>query len=507
MASKKQVSKKDLETLKNYLKQKAEDTPELLFDIEKILFKEQLEFVKSNSRKTVACCSRRAGKSIALCAALIDSSIRHSGRLNLYITLSKTSARNIIWADLVKMSQANNLDVKFNHHEMIASFWNGSKILIGGAKDTTEIEKYRGIKAQLIVLDEAQSFKPFMHELVQDILEPALGDYQGKMMVTGTPNPTCKGFFYAAHTNQKGFTDWESHHWTLKDNIMFPAFVDGLTSYDKLIDEVLTGRGVNHTNPAFRREYLGEWAQDNDALVYDCPDTGRVTSLEEGHDWEYILAYDTGFRDADAFSVIAYSLTCKTAYVVETRALENSVDEEGNEVKRGFSEAMEVIRELNNTYKFRKIVFDPTESGLKITEEIRRRYGIRMEPAEKSNKQAYIAFLNDDLRTGRLKVVEASCENLLFQWDNLVWKYFADGTRKPGTMIQDKKWDHESDATLYAWRAAKHFMAKEPQVLPEVGTEAYGRMVQRQLFEEALKESKKAIQDSMRKKKSRVSVF
>lgn len=453
--------------------------------------------------------SHNSGKSTTLCACLIDSAIRYPGRLNLYITLSKTSARNIIWSDLVKMVMEHDIDVKFNHHEMVATFWNGSKVLIGGAKDTQEIEKYRGIKAQLVVLDEAQSFKPFIKELIQDILEPALGDYQGKMMVTGTPNPTCKGFFHDASNLKKGFEKWGSFHWTLKENVKFPAFVDGTVTYEELIQNILEDRGVTRDDSAFRREYLGEWAQDNDALVYNCPEEGRVCDKEDGHDWDYILAYDTGFRDDDAFAVVGYSKTCKTAYLVESLSIEKKFDEDGKVIDRGFSEAMDVIRDLNDVYRFKEIIFDPTEAGLKTATEIRRRYGINMKSAEKGNKQATIAFLNDDLRTGRLKVIEPCCKDLLQQWDNLTWDYRADGSRAIGTKIGSVKMDHAADAALYAWRASRHYMSKDPISEPEEGSSGWGAYMQRKMFKEAVEEARQEqIRESKSKKKFRkVSTF
>jgi hypothetical protein len=212
--------------------------------------------------------------------------------------------------------------------------------------------------------------------------------------------------------------------------------------------------------------------------------------MEDGHDWEYILAFDTGFRDDDAFAVVAYSLTCKTAYVVETCVIEKKFDEDGKEILRGFSDSMEMIRSLNDVYRFKKVVFDPTSDGHKIAQEIRRRYGIRMDPAEKVNKQAYISLMNDDLRTGRLKVVEPGCKDLLHQWDNLTWEYKADGTRVPGTKIGSVKMDHEADAALYAWRTSRHFMAKEADTTPEEGTEEWAKFTQRKLFEDAVKQAK-----------------
>ena len=350
------ITPQKMKALKKVILDNSKEKPELIFDISKILFPEQLAFATTNARFSVACCSRRAGKSIAIAASLVDTAIRYPGRYSLYLTLSKTSAKGIIWKELNDMTLGMGLDVKVNNHELIMKFWNGSEIHIGGAKDTTEIEKYRGWKFQMIVLDEAQSFKPFIREFIRDILMPALGDFQGKFKMTGTPNPSCKGVFYEACHQIEEFKTWEHHHWTLEKNTKFPAFVQGLTTYDEMMQEVLEDRGITRDNPSFLREYMGVWAQENNSLVYNCPEDSRIEILPND-EWKYILAYDTGFRDDDAFSVIAYSATDTSAYCVDAHNLPPKYGEDGEELPRSFSDVAEHIKSLNEQYGgFMKIV-------------------------------------------------------------------------------------------------------------------------------------------------------
>jgi hypothetical protein len=58
-----------------------------------------------------------------------------------------------------------------------------------GCKDETEAEKIRGIDPapRLVVLDEAQAFKPYVQSLVEDALEPMLIETKGTMVLIGTP--------------------------------------------------------------------------------------------------------------------------------------------------------------------------------------------------------------------------------------------------------------------------------------------------------------------------------
>jgi len=462
------LSTVEVKKLKEAIKQKGREAPDLIFNPSEFLIKEQLDFINDSSEYSVACCSRRAGKSYSIAALLIQTCLHNPNGMAAYITLSKNSARDIIFTTLVELINKYELDAKINQHEQVIEFHNKAKIKIYGAKDHTEIEKLRGLKLHLACIDEAQSFKhSILHELMMNILPPALGDYCGRLVLTGTPSPRKAGIFYDCFVGNGQFVGYTPFHWTLKHNIYFPAFVSGKHTYDSFIAQVLKTRGITKDDAAFKREYLGIFCEDENSLLYNCPDSSLVESLPSGHEWRFLLGIDSGYSDNDAYSVMAYSPTHKTSYIIRAFEKNNSM----------FSEMVEDIKRLNDEYNFQKIVIDCTETGLKVAAEINKRYNIRVNTAQKQHKQLNITFLNDDLRMGKLKVVKGLTEDLIWQWQNLTWVYNHIGVKSPGTLIGSKKEDHVSDATLYCYRECRHYMSKEREEEPEEGSEEYYKKV------------------------------
>lgn len=115
------------------------------FNIDEILFDKQLEFVKDPNNYKVAVCSRRAGKTVSAAAYLIDTAINNEGVVCLYITLARTSAKRIIWRELLRMVREYNIKAKINLSELSLTFDNESIIYLSGASDTSEMEKFRGL--------------------------------------------------------------------------------------------------------------------------------------------------------------------------------------------------------------------------------------------------------------------------------------------------------------------------------------------------------------------------
>ena len=147
-------------------KTKAEK-PKFLFD--KFCFKKQVDFFRgSGSRFRNAVCSRRAGKTVGIAADMIDSALKNDEVNLLYITITQQQARAIIWSDLVKIIEEYELECKMDNVRLTIAFPNKSKIYIAGAKDRTEIEKFRGWKLMKCYIDECQSFRSYLKELIND---------------------------------------------------------------------------------------------------------------------------------------------------------------------------------------------------------------------------------------------------------------------------------------------------------------------------------------------------
>lgn len=153
--------------------------------------------------------------------------------------------------------------------------------------------------------------------------------------------------------------------------------------------------------------------------------------------WQFILGCDFGFKDGCAFSVVGWRQHERIAYVAECYKVVGMIP----------SEAAEEYRNLEAKYRFMRVVGDVGGLGKGYAEEMRRRYAIPVQPADKVNKLGYIDLLNGALREGLIKVVGPTCKQLIEEWLNLTWADSIQPKELPGAP------NDCADATLYAWRA------------------------------------------------------
>ncbi len=439
-------------------KVRAEASTAPRFTLEAYCFDKQLEFIRDPAKFKTAVCSRRAGKTVACAADLVNTALTEVGDV-AYITLNRRTAKRIIWKELLKI----NRDFKLNAHIDIADLSitlpNNNTIYVSGAKDSEEIEKFRGVALRKIYIDECQSFRAYIKEFVEDVLENCLTDYDGSLILIGTPGPVPAGYFYDA-TNSNDDTNsndgWSHHHWTMHDNPHI-ELKSGKTA-DKIIAERAKRRGVTLSDPSIRREYFGEWIKDENALVFKfSPQKNIATALPALNDLTYVFGVDIGFKDADAIAVLGYNFKDQNVYLVEELITR----------KQDITDLVNQLNPLIEKYKPVKMVMDAGALGKKIQAEIQTRHQLPLEAADKHRKYEYIKLLNDDLRTARFKAVpgtrfEEDCQ--LVVWD------YEDPT-KP--VISDRYHSDVTDAALYAWRECKHFIPKEQLIKHAKNSDAY----------------------------------
>ena len=407
------------------------------FSLADYCFDKQLEFINDPGRFKTAVCSRRAGKTIACAADLLHTAMTLPGDV-AYITLSRRNAKRIIWRELLKLNKEYALGGRIDGTELTIQMPNGNVIHVSGAKDEAEIERFRGMSLRKVYIDEAQSFRPYIKELIEDVIEPALTDYYGSLILIGTPGPIPTGFFYET-AQSKG---WSHHHWTMQDNphIRLKSGKDPL----EIIKELAERRGLTLNSPSILREYFGQWVKDADSLVYHFDPT-RNLYYELPNDLIYVMGVDIGWKDADAIAVLGYSTSQRKVYLVE----------EYVKNEKTITELTEQIRILQEKYDPVKIVMDAGGLGRKIQEEIRKRHTVHIEAAEKTRKAEFIALFNDDLRTGKFKAHSQSMfeeDSYLVQWDYT----------NPDRPTVSKSYHTDiGDAVLYAWRECKHYYEQD----------------------------------------------
>lgn len=290
------------------LKRRADFEP---FELSEFCFDKQLKFVLDTSKFKTAVCSRRAGKTMACAADLFSTALLHPGVNVLYITLSRTTAKRIIWKELLRLQKKYAPNSHIDNSELVITLPNESTIYVSGAKDETELEKLRGLALKKVYIDEAQSFRPYIAKLIDDILVPALYDYDGSLILIGTPGPACSGYFYEACHN----SEWANYKWTIFDNPWIQK-KSGKHPREIIMAE-LKRRGVTESDPTHMRENLGLWVQDTDALVFKFDDSKNIFVRKPEGRFEYVFGIDLGYLDADAIAVLGYSYEDKNVYLVE----------------------------------------------------------------------------------------------------------------------------------------------------------------------------------------------
>lgn len=426
------------------------------FRLETFLFDKQLAFVNDPAPFKTAVCSRRSGKTVACAGHLIATAISNPNVICLYITLSRSNAKRIIWPEIQRINRDFHLQGRLDNTDLSIHFPNGSIIYLSGAKDQGEIEKFRGLPIKLCYIDECQSFRSHIEDLIDDVLAPALMDHAGSLCLIGTPGPIPSGYFYSSSCAS---TAWSHHIWTFFDN-PFIEIKSGI-SHRKLLDRELERRGVSTEDPSIQREWFGKWVMDSESLLLRYNHNINDYDVMPPGKWNYIMGIDLGFVDADAIAVLAYSDANPATWLVEEAVI----------TKQGVTELVQKVQEVCRRFEISKMVIDEGGLGKKIAEELRRRHHLAVQPADKARKMENIAFLNDALRTSRFKAKK----NSRFAQDSYLVEIDRDKTTPDKIKIKDTYHSDIIDAVLYAFKESPAFTYQVPIIKPDYGTPAWYR--------------------------------
>ncbi len=410
------------------------------FDLEKICFKEQLSFIKDKSPRVVGCCSRRAGKSYACAVDLTDTCLNNAEINCLYITLTFGTAKRLVWKELLKLNTKHGLNAVPNLTDLTMTYPNGSMIYLAGCSSEAEVEKFLGAAYKLIYIDEVQSFKPFIKELVNRALGPTLMDYAGTLKFIGTPAPLGQGFFWELLQNKNNskhkWTFWNNPHIALKSK----------KTHQELLNIELKNRAVTLDDPSIRREWFGEWVDDTNSLVCHYEASKNHYENLPPIITDVVIGVDIGFNDADAIAVIGWNKHEKICYLMEEIVTPG----------QGITELAEQIQKVYAKYNPLKIVIDQGGLGKKVAEELRKRFALPVQGAEKSRKLEYVALLNDALRT---KTFFAKNDSRFAQ-DSRIIEYDWSKCTPEKMVIKHDPHSDIFDAVLYGFRESLHYLSE-----------------------------------------------
>lgn len=419
----------------------------------KELFREQRSVLRSPARRKAILCGRRAGKTVAAAAALIDAlEDAQFDEAIVYAARTRVIAKRLIWGKLHRLAANSGKKWTFSEADLTITNERGAYLIIAGMDKAVEIEKLRGLKLRLFVGDEPATYTHVLDSLYDEVLEPAAADLDGEIWLIGTPGPILAGFWHSASTGAQGFQDWHRAHWTMFDN---PHMHDPKA----YLERVLARKGIDHTDPTIRQEFFGEWVQDDSAQVYrysaDINDHNGLPPGYRPEKWVHTVCVDFGVVDDFAWTVEASHPNEATSYIVD----------QGAETGLLIGQMADIVRRMVETYNVHFLGGDPGGGGKSLIEEWNRRYADRagnvlMHVVEKTEKRANIDIYNSDLRTGRIKLCMPTCAGLAKEFSLLPWANASRLKEHPGYP------NNRADSALYAHRHHRAYLHALPTRTP-----------------------------------------
>lgn len=445
------------------------------------LFDRQLAFWDDKSRNKAALCTRRAGKTSMWARYCTATALQNPRTIIRIWSINRLRCKQLLWEEFKYLVQRHGIGVHFHDTELTMRFDNGAEIRLLGADKDKEAQKKRGDKTILEVVTEAQLFGPFLKTLVEDVIEPCLFDLRGTVCLEGTPGPLCVGYWFDVSGRENVRTLWTSvgsedrtgagwscHRWSVLDNPFLPHAKEELASLKEK-------KRWTNDNPTYVREWLGKWVADQSALYYDFDEARntheRPSSELRGDGWQHALGWDIGFHDDMALTIWAWHENDFHLYEAESWKKSGALSEE----------IINKIKEWEGLgYNFIHRVADTGGGGKLYVEEIRARYEMHFEAAQKTNKYDHVRLLNDDLRTGKVKIRKGS--SLALEMAQLPKD--PDWDPMEGPPKEDPRYpNHQSDSALYAWRAAYPYLAENKPIVIKRGTPEYFKNEEKEMLE------------------------
>lgn len=412
----------------------------------------QVEYIESQAKRRIVTGGRRSGKTEAFVMELV--AVAAKGGRALYLSLTQTLAEETIWERLKERLQRLRIKYTPNEQKLVIRIAGGGLIKLGGMKDEKEINKHRGKAWKLVIVDEcgAQPSK-LLKYLVQDSIGPTLRDYEGQLTLGGTPSPVLTGYWFdqAGPQRSSSAPRWE---WTIHVNPFFAGRVE------RVLEEVRDENDWDEECVTYRREYLGEWVQDEGTLVYPfVAARNAIAALPErtpkGYPvspsrWRHVIGVDVGTtKDAMAVVVLCAHPALRGEFAIHAEA----------HTKMTTDGLVGRLRALLRRFPHATIALDSGGMGAAHALEVANA-GLPLVAAKKTEKASAIRVLHDRVIGGRFKLLAVpSLDGVRKEWASLGWD-------DDHLQHHPDQADHYSDATLYALRELRAYNTREDMEKP-----------------------------------------
>lgn len=388
-----------------------------------------------SSRFACGLCARRFGKSYAGAGKLLGG---QPGDVSLYATRKFIDAKAIMLPIFRDLNYRFELGLSINLSDHTITEPNGAMIRLAGVKDEAAAEDLRGPRYRRVVIDECGTFhSELLQYVVESVLQPALVDSGGDMLLTGTPgeDPDPKDYWFSLTgdpmSGLKG--KWPTLHGTIYDNTK--AKVDPRIA----LADILRQNNWTEDHPTFRREYLAEWVPDVGSLVFD-----YLGDFEQGPTSGLtVLCLDFGVVDHTSFTVLRQHER-PHVWVMQSYGLPGL----------DIHQIAEQVNGLRQRWRPNYIVADEGALGKGYALTLSRQYNIPVEPAEKRHLRARIDMGRGMVAAGQVHLTPESQE-LFDEWKKLPWNPLKTG-------FHDRYKNDCTDGFLYGLQKINALEAYKP---------------------------------------------
>jgi phage terminase large subunit-like protein len=409
----------------------------------KALHEKQKAAIAGSKRFRCWMAGRRAGKSFAAAVWLLGGK---RGEKSAYLSRTLKSAKSIMLGVFAELNATYGLGLEIRIATGTVREPSGHTIQFYGLRDQSQADLIRGQKFRRVFVDEGGAFPDdLLKYSIESVIQPALIDLQGSLIVAGTPGPIPRGYFYSM-TGNPGLDEpmigrWPVSYWTFKDNPHVPR--------EAVLEEALTVNGWTADSPTFRREYLGIWCEDLDALIYRYRGDKWAALPGPG---KTVLALDfgSGEKGCDSTTWTVWRQPYNERphlYCLEAIARDDIE----------LPEVAQITRDLREKWSVNKIVADEGALGKSIARSLRSQYKLPIEAAKKQDKRGRILSMRGRLDSGTVHLCPLAAP-LAEEWQALCWN----DTRSDH---HPRQVDDLSDSGLYG---TEEFVAWEDEPAPTV---------------------------------------
>lgn len=373
--------------------------------------KQMYDLFQSNPNKiTVFLCSRRLGKSWALCLLALEQCYKVPNSVVKYVTSDAKMARNII-KPLIRDLVADcpkKLRPAFHTHESVWRFHNGSEIQLAGA-DAGRIESLRGGNSHICIVDEA-GFISDLKYCINSILLPTTLTTKGKIILSSTP-PANSGHEFIDYVNTAKYKGGFIHK-TIFDNVR-------LTNQD--IQGIVEECG-GMASVEFRREFLAEIITDTTKAVI--PEFNEELEKEIVSEWQKPSYYDSyigmdlGMKDFTAVLFAYYDFKAGKL-IIEDEIVMNgptfTTERLAVEIK---NKEAELWTAPNGNFKppFLRV----SDVNLIVINDLYQLYNLLFIPTAKDDSDAALNHVRMLLASKKI-IISPKCKTLIFHLKNVTW--------------------------------------------------------------------------------------